>query len=40
MTFKYIHATQVRAYERKGWACSMLSHHHGAGGYWLAVRNG
>lgn len=38
MTFRYIHAAQVPAYERKGWTCSALSHHHGASGYWLASR--
>lgn len=40
MTFRYIHAAEVAAYERDGWACSRMSHHHGASGYWLAVRHG
>ncbi len=38
MTFRYIHAAEVPAYERDGWQCSMLSHHHGASGYWLASK--
>lgn len=38
MTFRYIHTRQVRAYERKGWACSLMTGHHGAEGRWLAVR--
>lgn len=38
MTFRYIHAAQVAEFTRKGWTCSALSHHHGASGYWLAMR--
>ena len=38
MTFLYIHARQVASYRRKGWACSLMIGHHGAAGYWLAVR--
>lgn len=34
----YIHAAEVPAYERKGWTCSPMTHHHGAAGYWLAVK--
>jgi len=40
MTFEYIHATQVRAYERAGWTCSLMLGHHGTEGRWLAVRRG
>jgi hypothetical protein len=38
MTFQFIHAAQVAKFTRDGWACSPLSHHHGASGYWLASR--
>lgn len=40
MTFRYIHALQVETYTRKGWACSPMAGHHGASGYWLAVKHG
>jgi len=40
MTFEYIHAAQVRAYERAGWTCSLMLGHHGAENRWLAVRKG
>jgi hypothetical protein len=39
VTFRYIHAKQVHAYERMGWTCSIMSAHHGAAGYWLAVKS-
>ncbi len=38
MTFRFIHAAEVRAYERDGWTCSPMVGHHGAAGYWLASR--
>lgn len=38
--FRYVHAAQVAEFTRKGWTCSALSHHHGASGYWLAVKHG
>lgn len=38
MTFRYIHATEVRAYERKGWVCSRMAGHHGQENRWLAVK--
>lgn len=38
MTFRYINASQVRAYTAKGWTCSLMLGHHGAEGRWLAVR--
>lgn len=40
MTFRYINATQVGAFTRKGWLCSLMLGHHGTEGRWLAVRHG
>lgn len=40
MVFRFIHAAQVADYRRDGWTCEPMTHHHGAGGYWLASRKG
>lgn len=34
----YIHALEVKLYTQKGWTCSPMAGHHGAEGYWLAVK--
>lgn len=40
MIFRFIHASQVKTYQRKGWTCSLMAGHHGYEGRWLAVKHG